>query len=299
MTSPELIDAFITWITINRGRAIGTGQKYRKALELLLEFLAGRELLKATDDDLVLFTGQWLHRRGVAARARRPYVAGVRGFYKFAMATRRATHNPAAALSYPSIGRPLPMVLSLENYEKLMSAPDLNTFEGVRDAAMLAILGGCGTKEAELQLRVYMEHEALREVDRAITGGDQVLFITTRNRRCAPHLYRGERRRFSRQSVNAMLLRYGEQQKIARGELHPHALRHLFGTELAEEDIAFDIRQDLLGHVDPKSTALYTHLAMRKKVQAIDQGGPLAKIRTAASDLLRSMRSAAPTKKPT
>lgn len=330
MTPVELVDGFITWITRNRGRSERTGEIYRLALELLIEFLAGRDPREATDDDLVLFTGLWLHKRNVTPRGRVPYVAGVRGFYKWMMVYHHATRNPAAAIDYPGIGKPLPRAMMLPILEKLMWAPDLNTFEGVRDAAVLSILAGGGLRvsglinlnvssvteqpvlgrrrvflnviekgskerivplpqEAQLQLAVYMDHPALKEIDRALPDGDQVLFVSTRNRRCPPEKYIGARRRLTRGAVWKMVQKYGTRQGLPPDQLHPHALRHLFGTELAEEEVPFDMRQDLMGHEDPESTRIYTRLAMRQRVAAVDKG-PLAKIRTPTSDLLRSMQ---------
>ncbi len=333
MIPAQLIDGFLSWLTVNRGRSERTGEIYRLALELLLMFLDGRDPREASDDDLVLFTGIWLHKRGVTARSRRPYIAAVRGFYKWLMATRQAKRNPAAAIDYPGSGRPLPRVMTLASLEKLMWAPDYETFEGVRNGALLALFAGCGIRvsglvklntndvleqvvegrprlfirvrekgnkertipvppEADLQLRVYLEHAELKAIDRALPSGDQVLFVSTRNRRCPPHLYRGERRRLTRVAVHKMIATYGKKHGIPLEQLHPHALRHLFGTELAESDVDFKMRQDLMGHDDPKSTGIYTHLAVRKRVKEIDRANPLAKIRTPVSDLLRSMQAA-------
>lgn len=74
--------------------------------------------------------------------------------------------------------------------------------------------------------------------------------------------------------------------------LHPHAFRHLFATELAEEDVDLLIRQALLGHADPASTSLYTQLAIRKLFDTVDRANPLGKIRTAVTDIANAMRAA-------
>lgn len=334
LTPLQLIDAYIAWLRVNRGRAENTAILYRRALELLHVFLDGRDLREVTDDDLVLFTGMWIHKRGVAANGRRPYIAAVRGFYKWMVSNGHARRNPAAALGYPSVGRRLPRVMTLASLEKLMWAPDYETFEGVRDGALLALFAGCGIRvsglvklnvrdvleqviegrprlfvrvkekgskeravpvpaEADLQLRVYLEHPTLKEIDRALEDGDQVLFVTTRNRRCPAHLYSGERRRISRGAVHKMIVTYGKRKGIPAEQLHPHALRHLFGTELTESDVPTLVAQQLMGHEDPKSTQLYTSLAVRKLMKQSDMANPLAKIRTPVSDLLHSMQAAA------
>jgi site-specific recombinase XerD len=144
--------------------------------------------------------------------------------------------------------------------------------------------------EADLLLRMYLEHPALKEIDRSIGDrGDRVLFVSTANRLVGPHDYRGERRRLTRRSINNILMKYGKQAGIPERELHPHAMRHLFGTELAESNIDILQRQQLMGHADPKSTAIYEHLAFGKATRAIDQGNPLSKVRSPVSDLLKRL----------
>jgi hypothetical protein len=65
----------------------------------------------------------------------------------------------------------------------------------------------------------------------------------------------GEKRRLTRKAVHDMIQRYGKRHGIPDDELHPHAFRHRFGTELAEGDVSLVNIQDLMGHADPKSTA--------------------------------------------
>jgi hypothetical protein len=67
-----------------------------------------------------------------------------------------------------------------------------------------------------------------------------------------------------------MIQRYGKRHGIPGDELHPHAFRHRFGTELAEGDVSLVNIQDLMGHSDPKSTAVYMHLAQRRKAGIVD-----------------------------
>lgn len=328
------IEQFLSFKRHNRGRSERTVDVYRLALVRLSEFLveSGREWSAVSHDELLLFTGIWLHRKGLKDPiSRRPMVAAVREFYSWAAKGGLMANSPAVGIPYPSAGRKLPRVLTLSSAEKLMWAPDFSTFEGVRDSAMLGILVGCGLRvsglvglnqgaiinevvddqprlllqvtekgnrqrrmpvpeQAALLLRLYLEHPALKEVDRALPDGDQVLFISMRNRMVSEHEYRGEKRRLNRRAVRLMIQKYGQQQGIPEDQLHPHALRHLYGTELREGDIDLITRQRLMGHADPKTTEIYDHLALRKVTRDVDKANPLAKIRTPASDLLKQLK---------
>lgn len=328
----DLVEGFLEYKRHNRGRSERTVQIYRRALDLMVECVGQKDLKSISQDELVAFTGPWLAKRGIIAQSRRPYVAAVRQFYQWLYMRREIERNPSTGVPYPQSGQKLPRTISLANTESLMWAPDFNTFEGVRDGAMMALLVGCGIRvsglvklnvsdvidelvneqprlfirviekgdrerlvpvpaEADLQLRIYMEHPDLKEIDRELPGGDKVLFVSLRNRSCPPVDYRGARRRMRRAAVFEMVRKHGRSKGIPDEQLHPHALRHLYGTELAEADVNILVHQQLMGHSDPKSTQIYTHLAKRKLVMEVDRANPLAKMRTPTSDILKRLKS--------
>lgn len=325
-----LVAAFLGYKQHNQGRRPRSIEAYGYCLAQLQAFLGERELVTATREELETFTGPWLHKNGVEARSRRPYVAAVREFFKWCVRASHLDRNPAVALEYPSAGRKLPTAISLMNAERVMWAPDLGTFAGVRDGAMIGLLLGCGLRVSglvrlnasnlvpveyegeprmalrtiekgererllpvprsiDLLLRVYLEHDALKAIDRALPDGDQVLFVSVNNMRIPPHLYVGERRRIHRRSVNHMIDKYGKAAGVPRNQLHPHAFRHLFGTELAEDKVDLLLRQELMGHADPKDTRIYDSMALRRKFEAIDKSAPTARIKSRAQDFLDRM----------
>ena len=326
-----LTEAFLEFKQHNAGRSARTVEVYRLALSRLVEFFAGRDPLLATHDELVIFTGIWLHKRGLTdPMSRRPHIAAVREFFRWALDNKHIRGNPAEGLPYPTAGRKIPRVMTLKNAERLMWAPDFSTFEGVRDGAMLALLVGCGLRvsglvnlnvgnviedevdgkvrlilkvrekgdkerripippEADMLLRLYMAHDELKQIDRLLPSGDQVLFVSMMNRTVTADEYRGERRRLNRRAVLEMVAKYGQRLGIPNEQLHPHAMRHLFGTELIEDDVHMLNAQKLMGHADPKSTEIYAHTAMRKLTREIDRANPLAKMNTPVSDLLKQL----------
>ena len=80
-----------------------------------------------------------------------------------------------------------------------------------------------------------------------LPNGDKVLFVSTMNRTVTPDQYHGERRRLNRRAVLQMMKKYGKRAGIPEDQVHPHAMRHLFGTELAEDGVDIIARQRLLG----------------------------------------------------
>ncbi|CAM8627640.1 XerD Site-specific recombinase XerD [Comamonadaceae bacterium] len=334
LVDDPLIDEWLAFMEASKGRSARTLDTYRGALRRLRVFLAGKPLTEAEPLELETFTGLWLHKQKVIARSRRPYISAVRGFYAWLASTKRIKLDTATRLSYPITGQPLPRTITLANAERLMWAPDMGTFIGIRDATMLAILIGCGLRvsgltalnegdlqptdiegmprlairttekgdktrlvpvprEAEMLLRVYLGHEDLAAIDRTVTNrrghADKVLFVSVRSTKVPAHKHIGEARRLTRKAVHDFIQRYGNKLGIPRDQLHPHALRHLFGTELAEDDTPTLAIQELMGHADPKSTAIYAQLAMRKKTSTLDRAAPLSKMKTPVSELLKRL----------
>lgn len=331
-----LVSEWLEHLQHNKGRAPTTVGKYRGYLRRLSSWLAEQEkgLLEATADDLEDFCGLQAHRDGLSPRSRRALVSSVRGFYEWAQ---RGGHlrqgNPSSSLPYPKAGLKLPVPMELSNAERLLMQPDISTFTGVRDAAMLSLMIGCGLRlgglialnqsdlqfaevegsdwlivrtrekggrerlvpaphESKLLLRAYLGHPDLEDIDRRLEDGDQVLFVSTRNRSVPEHEYRGEARRLHQRSIREMVVRYGDAAGIPRRQLHPHAMRHLYGTELAEADVDLLVRQSLMGHANASSTEVYTHLAARKLTSAVAQGNPFSRIKTPVTDLLRKLEEA-------
>lgn len=331
----QAIDGFLQHLLASKGRRPRTLESYGMALAKLQEFLAGEKLLlEANEVELEAFSGIWLHKRGVVARSRKPYISALRGFYAWARSRGLVRVDPSQQLAHPKTGMPLPQALSLASAEKLMWAPDLNTFIGIRDAALLALLLGCGIRvgglvgldegdlrntevdgkvrlvirvtekgqkermlpvprEAEMLLRIYLDHEGLKAYDRDILDKhgrpDKVLFVQTVNSHTPADKWRGEAVRLSRGAVWRIIQRHGEKAGVPADERHPHAFRHLFGVELAEDNVDIITRQELLGHADPKSTAIYTAMSMRRKTKVMDASGPLSKMKSPVSEVLKRL----------
>jgi integrase/recombinase XerD len=145
-----VIDDWLTYMEINRGRSVRTIEAYRSALMRLKEFMAGKPLVEAEADELEVFCGLWLHKKGVIARSRMPYISAVKGFYAWLKAKGNVKGNAAKELVHPITGVPLPRTITLANAEKLMWAPDMNKFVGIRDAAIMSLLIGCGLRVSGL-----------------------------------------------------------------------------------------------------------------------------------------------------
>ncbi|AYA63862.1 tyrosine-type recombinase/integrase [Alteromonas sp. RKMC-009] len=328
-----LVKDWLQFKLMNEGKSAETTKKYEYYLSLLEEFceVTGANPLAITIRQLEMFVGHFLHNKNLKPSSRRTAVAAVKGFYKWLHKDEHITQDPACNLPYPTSDKKIPVAMGLKNFEKLLQQCDLDTFLGVRDAAIIALLGGCGFRvagisglnqsnivkydyldterlairvfekgkkermvpvplEAQIYLRVYIGHPELKDINRTLANGDQVLFVSVQNRKVNEWDYYGENRRMGIRSIQKMIEQRGEKAGVPANQCHPHALRHLTGTEYAEDDLDLITRQMLLGHTDPNATAIYTQMAMRKLTEQIDKANPLGKVSSAAGALISQLR---------
>lgn len=148
--------------------------------------------------------------------------------------------------------------------------------------------------ETRLLIRAYLGHAELEDIDRTLPSGDQVLWVSTRNRKVPEHKYHGEARRMAVRSIADRLVAIAAEAGVPRAEAHPHAMRHLYGTELAEDDVDILVRKALMGHANVASTEVYSHLASRKLMGAVSKANPLGKLKTPVTELLKHLQQTRP-----
>ena len=276
------IEEFIDLSWMERGLAEATLSAYRSDLSRFSRWLSGRG--RGLEDvrrlDVLDFLGEHAHwpPRTVARR-----LSALRRFYQHLEREGRIRNNPCDRVDAPKLGRPLPGVLSEQEVERLLAAPDLETASGVRDRAMLEVLYATGLRVSELvSLRseqVNLIQGVLRVVgkggkERLVPLGEPAVEWLERYFRKGrpdilgewrtPALFPTSRgRAMTRQAFWHLIKRYAVRAGISQG-ISPHTLRHAFATHLLDHGADLRVVQMLLGHRDISTTQIYTHIARER-----------------------------------
>ena len=77
-------------------------------------------------------------------------VASVRAFFQFLVKEKIIDRDPSENLKSPKVEKKAPEILTIEEVDRLLEQPNLQTPKGIRDAAMLELLYATGMRVSEL-----------------------------------------------------------------------------------------------------------------------------------------------------
>jgi integrase/recombinase XerD len=190
-----------------------------------------------------------------------------------------AKEDIAGVLESPKLIRALPDVLSPPEVDKLLGAPDIRNWQGIRDKAALELMYATGMRVSEM---VELMSEGLNldvgivkcrgkgDKERIVPIGRSAKDAVVRYmEKVRPGLLKKSHdghlflsrlgRKISRQSFWKMIKLYTARARIKK-TITPHTLRHSFATHLLERGADLRIVQEMLGHADISTTQLYTHI---------------------------------------
>jgi integrase/recombinase XerC len=221
-------------------------------------------------------------------------LAAVRGFFRFCCRTGRLAHDPTAGIATPRTRRSLPTHLSLDDVDRLLSVPRGDSLLGLRDRAMLELLYSSGLRVSELTgldwERLDAESGAVRVLgkgrkERVVPVGRPALRALESYRTAClaagldarrGAVFRNQRGgRLTARSVDRLMGPYvAASGSPARAT--PHALRHTFATHMLGAGADLRAIQELLGHASLSTTQRYTHVDLRRLMDAYDRAHPRA-----------------------
>jgi len=294
----SLLLPFIQYLSSERRLSRNTLESYKRDLTAFLDYVSLQGVNAVQDvhkHHLSLYLHQ-LKQQGRAVATVSRHTVSIRALFHYLLKERVISSDPAADLETPKQEKKLPLVLTVEQVERLLEAPDTSTAAGIRDKAMLEVLYATGIRVSEL-ISLKLEHLNLSlGFVRCIGSSGKERIIPLGRIACdALTGYLGSMRekllkqdkdeqalflnqlgtRMSRQGFWKMMKKYAVEAGIDY-EITPHTLRHSFAAHLLENGADLRSVQEMLGHADISTTQIYVQVTKSRIKDVYNQAHPRA-----------------------
>ena len=305
-----LVEEFLRVLEVERGASTHTVRAYVRELRDFAAYLDAEVKSGKVGDVGHLHIRAYLgllYERGLGKASAARALAAIRSWFKWLAKEGKVAQNPALLVSSPKRPVRLPRVPSVEEVNRVLDAKDEAGAWPERDRVIFELLYGCGIRNSELcgldvrsvrwaedvilvrgkgkkerlvpmgelagaAVRGYLvEREArLRAAGKAgLAGlvGDGPLLVNARMRGTC---------RLTTRSVGRIVKAIAQSRGLA-ADVHPHTLRHAFGTHMLEEGADLRAIQEMLGHERLSTTQRYTQMTVGQIQRVYEETHPRAK----------------------
>ncbi|HUD23351.1 MAG TPA: tyrosine-type recombinase/integrase [Acidobacteriaceae bacterium] len=311
----RLAEEFLLMLENERNASAHTVRAYRREVMNFADYLnerlgKGAKICEVEHLHIRAYLGS-LYERGLTKASAARALAAVRSWFRWMAKEHKIAQNPAALVSTPKLPQHLPRVPSMEEVNGLLDAMEAGADKKdeaaawpERDRMIFEMLYGCGIRNSELvginmadiqwkndailvkgkgrkqryvplgdeaamAMRAYLplREAKLRDAGKVELVADGALVMNLRMRGAC---------RLTTRSVGRIV----KQIALARGlasDVHPHTLRHAFGTHMLEEGADLRAIQEMLGHERLSTTQRYTHLTAGQVQRVYDETHPRAR----------------------
>ena len=270
----SVLNDYNYYLRMERAMSQNTVASYCSDVEKFLQFYGGRmEDVSVADVEEYLATCTRLSERSQAR-----LLSSLRSFFDWLVLEGILKDNPCDRVDGPKIGRYLPDVLSEEEVTAMIDGFSDDTWQQVRDRAILEMLYGCGLRVSEAVSMtissLYLDKGFVRIIgkgnkERLVPIGDMAAeavgdYLLVRplpaESKYSDILFLN---RFGKSLSRVSMFNMVKNQARAVGitkEISPHTFRHSFATHLIEHGADLRMVQEMLGHESISTTEIYTHV---------------------------------------
>ncbi|MFZ1062507.1 MAG: tyrosine-type recombinase/integrase [Acidimicrobiales bacterium] len=218
--------------------------------------------------------------------------ASLRSYFAWLVGRGLLEESPAQRLSAPKAHSALPTIVVREQLDHLLDEDWGDDEWATLDRAVCEVLYGAGLRVSELcgldlasvdfdegLVRVMGKGRKERLVPLHRRGLESLRLwiedaredVMTRESPAEALFFNRRGSRLGPRDVRRIL-----DNRVARGHVHPHALRHTYATHLVEGGADLRVVQELLGHESLTTTQIYTHVSKSRLQKVHHQTHPRA-----------------------
>lgn len=278
----KLIQKFIEYLEYEKGYSKKTIISYEKDLELFNKYLKENNIkeIKNIEYNVIRKYLSYLHDNKYESTSVSRKISALRSFFKYNIKEKVITNNPMTLISNPKKEKKLPKYLNYEEIEKLLNSIEMNKKEGIQERLIIELLYSTGIRVSEL-VNIKIKDIKIKENQINILGKgnkERIVLFGEKAKEIIKIYLNAYKDEFIGNISNQYLLinKKGKQLTTNKIELivkdvlkksalklniSPHTLRHTFATHMLDSGADLKSVQELLGHENLKTTAIYTHIS--------------------------------------
>ncbi len=291
----ELIEAFAVHVELEKGLSTNSVAGYFSDLEQCAGFLKSlgvNDWTAVRSEHISLWISS-LSGDDYAVSSLARKLTSIRLMARFLVREHIRNDDFSELLSGPRMTRRIPQTLNVEEVDRLLNAPDLNTPYGLRDKAMLELFYSSGLRVSELAtlelhqldlengyLRVFGKGSKERLVPIGSKAAEAIVSYIESGRSffVKPHtgsdLFLSERGKAISRKMLWVIIKHCASIAGIEKPVKPHLLRHSFATHLLNGGADLRAIQEMLGHADISTTQIYTAVEEKRLIEQHDQFHP-------------------------
>lgn len=288
----EHLEGFFSYMKGAKDASLHTIRAYKIDIQDFIDF-AKNCSLENVDKKIVRQYLAFMSQQGLSKKTIARRLSALRSLFKYFLLQKLVPYNPLDLVLTPKLEKKLPQVLTFEQVELFLKAPDQSTILGLRDVAMIELFYSSGIRVSELS-SLNQDDIDMRSLSVKVKGKgkkERVIPIT-KHAVEAIKVYLSDPRREAKDQKAIFLNRWGTRittrsiDRLFEGYLKklgivqkitPHTLRHSIATHLLEKGMDLKAIQELLGHQALGTTTIYTQVSSKLKKESYDKHHPLSK----------------------
>ena len=283
MWEHEIIE-YKNFLKLERSLSDNSIDAYVNDINKLTSFLKSinKDDIDYSDIDTIIIREfvEYLYNLGISSYSQARIISGIKSFFNYLLIEEKIKINPTELIESPKLDKKLPDTLNIEDIEKILSSIEVDSFEGVRNRAIIETLYSCGLRVSELinlsYQNLYLDIGFIKVIGKASkerlvpigSAAIKYIKIYSDQHRKNIKIKSGNEgflflnRRGSKISRNMIFIII---QKISKKinlekKISPHTFRHSFATHMIEGGADLRAVQEMLGHESITTTEIYTHL---------------------------------------
>lgn len=276
----ESIELFISFLTDIKHVSENTAISYKRDLLKMSSYfgklgIQTPDKVNSTNINTYIL---WLEKNGCATSTLSRYIASMKSYFHYMLQIGKVNTEPTLMVKGPQVSRKEPIVLTIEEVDRLLEQPAVDNNKGIRDKALLELMYATGIRASEivdlkmedvnLELGYIVCHDKNKErivpfgipaknainnyvlnVRESILKDDtEYVFVNCSGK----HM--------SRQGLWKILKYYGAKAGIDEKKITPHVLRHSFALHLVQNGANIFAVQEMMGHSVVATTQIYENM---------------------------------------